>query len=78
MNRVWSLALMIALLVAVAPLASAEEPEERRKDTPTYESPILSLLFLPVNVLIKMASVLTPEDSAKASREKPRAADSGK
>ena len=78
MSRVRGLALIIALLAAVVPLASAEETEQRRKETPTYESPLLSLLFLPVNVLIKMTSVLTPDDSAKASRDKTPAADSPK
>ena len=62
-------ALLLVLLLIAPGLVVAEDTQERREAAPTYESPILSLLFLPVNVLIKMASVFAPEDSAKASRD---------
>jgi len=80
MNRMRRTALVIALAIAVGPLARAGETDERKKET-TYESPVLSLLFLPANVLIKLASLLAPQesaDSAKASRESARPSDSGK
>jgi hypothetical protein len=64
-------ALLLAALLLVAPAArGGDEAEERKKTSePTYESPVLSLLFLPVNLLIRMASVLGPEDSHKPSRD---------
>ena len=62
--------LLLALLLAAPGLRAAEDAVERKKEPgPTYESPVLSLLFLPVNVLIKMASVFAPQDSAKAPRD---------
>ena len=62
--------LLLALLLAAPGLRAAEDTEERKREpAPTYQSPILSLLFLPVNVLIKMASVFAPQDSAKAPRD---------
>ena len=61
--------LLLALLLAAPGLRAAEDAVERKKEPgPTYESPVLSLLFLPVNVLIKMASVFAPQDS-KAPRD---------
>ena len=81
MNRMRRIALVTALVIAVGPLARAGDTDERKKETTTYESPVLSLLFLPANVLIKLASLLAPQDSAdsaKASRESARPADTGK
>lgn len=64
---------MIALLLVwtalAAPSLAAEESESRQKESETYESPILSLLLLPVNLLIKMASVFGPSETDKAHRE---------
>lgn len=64
------IALLFAWLVLAAPLL-AEDDEERRKDSPPYESPVLSLILLPVNVLIKIASVFGPQDG-KTPREATR------
>ena len=62
--------LLLALLLAAPGLRAAEDAQEQKREpAPTYQSPILSLLFLPVNVLIKMASVFAPQDSAKAPRD---------
>ncbi len=61
-----------ALVLATVEGSLAVEPEPRRPAEPragevqTYESPILSLLLLPVNLLIKAASVLGPEEKAPA------------
>jgi hypothetical protein len=65
-----TMALLLVLVLGAAAVGIADESEERRKaPAPTYESPVLSLLFLPVNVLIKMASVFAPAEPPKASRE---------
>jgi len=61
-------AVLLVLLLGT-PSLRAEDAEDRKKaPAPTYESPILSLLFLPMNLLIKMTSVLAPEEPAKPSR----------
>lgn len=69
MKKVAIFALLVAL--SAAPIASAAEqpPPAESKDpnAPTYQSPILSLLFLPVNLLIKMASVMGPPSAEKSS-----------
>jgi hypothetical protein len=78
MKGMRTVALVVTLLVAGSRLAGAAETEERKKEATTYESPVLSLLFLPANILIKMASLLAPDDSSKTSRETARSADSGK
>ena len=49
--------------VAAEQQAEAAPPAERQ----SYESPVLSLILLPVNVLIKMASLLGPNEAAKGS-----------
>jgi hypothetical protein len=71
---------MIALLLVwtalVASSRAAEESESRPKESETYENPILSLLLLPVNVLIKMASLFGPSETDKAHRESRPADDS--
>lgn len=43
------------------PAADGSAAVERQ----TYESPVLSLILLPVNVLIKMASLFGPDESAE-------------
>ena len=68
MRKLTSFILFVAL--STAPLASAAEPQTKEaKDpsAPTYESPIVSLLFLPVNLLIKAASVMAPSSTDKSS-----------
>jgi hypothetical protein len=68
MRKVTSFILFVAL--STTPLASAAEPqttEAKDPNAPTYESPILSLLFLPVNLLIKAASVMGPSSTEKPS-----------
>jgi hypothetical protein len=54
--------------VLCAPPAWTAEPEaenNRPAERQTYESPVLSLILLPVNVLIKMASLFGPNEAAK-------------
>jgi len=64
--------LLLAFLVCVpfAFAADDDAKEQKQPGTPTYESPILSLLFLPVNLLIKMASVM-PKPSQTSSQPAP-------
>lgn len=68
--RMAAIALTGLLLSAVcAPAVRAADPEtaDNRADGSgtTYESPVLSLLLLPVNLLIKMASLLGSGEPAK-------------
>jgi hypothetical protein len=42
----------------------ADDREGTKQDAQTYESPLISLLFLPVTVLVKMASVFRPEPTS--------------
>ncbi len=73
---------MIALLLIwTAVAASAQTPEEsqsRRKESEAYESPVLSLLLLPVKVLMKIASALAPNETDEASRGPRASGDSSK
>ena len=65
------LVVVISLLaLSAVPVFSAqdEEPREQKESgAPTYESPDLSLLFLPVNLLIKMASITGPKSTSTPS-----------
>jgi len=68
------LAAIAALVLLCGSLAGAAEDEDRaRKEQggPTYESPVLSLLFLPVNLLIKMASVFGPGSAPSGQQDRP-------
>lgn len=62
------LLLSFLLSVPAAFAADDDKAEQKQAGTPTYESPILSLLFLPVNLLIKMASITGPKSSSTASQ----------
>ena len=62
MNKI---ALLLVWMAVVTPVLAEEQNESRRKEPQTYESPVLSLLLLPVNVLIKMASVFGPTEPDK-------------
>ena len=67
------LAVLSILLALLSRAANAEEDRRtatQEPSSPNYESPILSLLLLPVNVLIKMASVLGPNDSTNAGHDR--------
>ena len=68
-------ALLLVWIAVAAPALAAEESESRRKELETYENPVLSLLLLPVNLLIKMASIFGPGETDKAPRDS-RPADS--
>ncbi|MGH7898100.1 MAG: hypothetical protein ACREQQ_09115 [Candidatus Binatia bacterium] len=59
--------LTLAFGAAVSGFAGDEE-RERQEVRPTYESPILSLLFLPANVLIKIASVFAPQNDERQAQ----------
>jgi hypothetical protein len=68
---------VLVAALSTAPLTSAAEPqptESKDPNAPTYQSPILSLLFLPVNLLIKMASVMgsTSAEKSSATQTSPR------
>ncbi len=64
MNKI---ALLLVWMAIVMPVLAEEQNEPRRKEPQTYESPVLSLLLLPVNVLIKMASVFGPTEPDKTA-----------
>ena len=65
--------LLSFLLAAPASFAADDDKTEEQKQpgAPTYESPILSLLFLPVNLLIKMASITGPKSPSGSSTAAP-------
>lgn len=72
----------IAVLVAGALLAGSasaiageKERDRSGESADHYESPILSLLFLPVTVLIRMASVFAPAESATGEPRRSSSAD---
>ena len=68
------IALLLVWFAVVPPLRAGDEGEEARKTpTPTYENPILSLLLLPANLLIKMAALLAPSEPPRAQRDEDRA-----
>ena len=70
--------LLSFLLCAPASFAADDDKaEQKQPGAPTYESPILSLLFLPVNLLIKMASITGPSSSSSSSSQ-PASSGSGK
>jgi hypothetical protein len=72
MRKVTSFILFVALLTT--PLVWAAEPkttEPKDPNAPTYESPILTLLFLPVNLLIKAASAMGPSRTEQSSAMPP-------
>jgi hypothetical protein len=52
-----TIASLLACIALAAPTLAAEDTQSQRSDPPSYESPVLSLLLLPVTMLIKMASV---------------------
>jgi hypothetical protein len=66
------IALAVLLLLAAPRCFAGDEERDRQKQPQTYESPILSLLFLPANVLIKMASVFGPKQDDHPKPEHPR------
>jgi hypothetical protein len=63
--------LLVSFLLCASPLLATEDDtkEQKQQGAPTYESPLLSLLFLPVNLLIKMASVMpkAPETNTRTA-----------
>jgi hypothetical protein len=63
-SRFAALAVVLAL---AAPTFAGEEARPATREPPHYESPIVSLLFLPVTLLIKIAEVVSPEPAPKAS-----------
>jgi hypothetical protein len=55
--------LLLILLRPVAAQCDGKEAESSERQPESYESPVLSLLLLPVNLLIKMASLLGTDES---------------
>ncbi len=72
-----TIASLLAWIALAGPALAAEETQSQRSDPPSYESPVLSLLLLPVNMLIKMASVFGPAND-KVPRDSRPADDSSK
>jgi hypothetical protein len=70
-SRILVVALLLGFLAPGAFAADSEE-ERRRREPQTYESPLFSLLVLPVTVLLKMASVFEPEKSKGEPTREPR------
>lgn len=59
-------ALLLAWLAFVSPLRAAEERENARETAPTEaESPLLSLLLLPANLLARIAAALSSPEPPK-------------
>ncbi len=73
-------AALLAVWLAVVPsLTTAEENEEASQASPREsESPILSLLLLPANLLIKIASVLAPAPPPETRPDAGKSAESPK
>jgi len=57
-----TIASLLAWITLAGPALAADEQQSHRTESQGYESPVLSLLLLPVSVLIKMASVFGPEN----------------
>jgi hypothetical protein len=55
-----TIASLLVWIVLAGPAFAAEETQSQRSESPSDENPLLSLLLLPVNLLIKMASVFGP------------------
>jgi hypothetical protein len=60
-SRWIAVAVLGALSTLLVSLARADEPAEKPKEPPHYESPIVAILFLPVTVLLKIAEVVSPD-----------------
>jgi len=72
-------ATLLLLVLALSPptvraAESGTEERPRRATDTTYESPILSLLLLPVTVLVKMASVFATDGSKAPAQPASRGA----
>ena len=65
--RRFRVAALAAVLALAAPTFAGEETRAATREPPHYESPIVSLLFLPVTLLIKIAEVVSPEPAPEAS-----------
>lgn len=57
-----ALCALAAVLLEIAPARGAEERSPREGETPRYESPLVSILLLPVTVLLGIASVFRPDE----------------
>lgn len=64
--RRFRFAALVVVLALAAPAFGGDETRTATKEPPHYESPIVSLLFLPVTLLIKIAEVVSPEPAPKA------------
>ena len=60
-SRWIAVAVLGALSTMPVALARAVEPVEKPKEPPSYESPLVAILFLPVTVLLKIAEVVSPD-----------------
>jgi hypothetical protein len=66
-----TIASLLASLVLAGPALATEDTQSQRSESQTYESPVLSLLLLPVNVLIKIASVFRPSNDPPPRDSRP-------
>jgi hypothetical protein len=66
MRKITALSSMLLILLRPgAARCDGKDPESSQRQPESYESPVLSLLLLPVNVLIKVASLLGTDESPK-------------
>jgi hypothetical protein len=70
MRKITALSSMLLILLRpAAARCDGKDPESSQRQPESYESPVLSLLLLPVNVLIKMASFFGTDESPKNDGE---------
>ena len=60
---------LTGFLVSSGPALRAEEASEKTGEPPNYQNPIVSLLFLPVTVLLKIAEVVSPDAQQSAGSD---------
>lgn len=75
MRKLVILSVLSVLLALSSTSLAEEERREGAKESQTYESPVLSLLLLPVTVLIRMASVFEPAGGAGKAAPRPSSPD---
>lgn len=59
--------MVIAIAILIAGAARADETKPRDREEKTYESPIVSLLFLPVTLLIRIATAIAPQPAGSGA-----------
>jgi hypothetical protein len=67
-RRRWLLAFALTLILRSHVIAG-EDAERRERGEPTYKSPVVTLLLLPVTLLIRVARVFEPERERSGGRD---------